>query len=152
MYFKKKSETFQTNMNVALAIVQAKNSILLLKRTASSSRMPEKWAIPGGKIEKYETFSSAIIRELEEETGIKFENKSIQKLVKYWVINENRTLTVSICNINLHKKVIPVLNKSEHDDYMWVDISQLSNYSLMEYLHEWIMEIKALPRQTLGSS
>jgi mutator protein MutT len=49
-------------------IVNEKNEILLLAR----NKAPEKgrWAIPGGKVELFETLKDAIRREVREETGL----------------------------------------------------------------------------------
>ncbi|UQZ83911.1 8-oxo-dGTP diphosphatase [Paenibacillus konkukensis] len=43
------------------------NSILLVKQNVSSDR---KWSLPGGRVEQGETLEEAIVREIEEETGL----------------------------------------------------------------------------------
>lgn len=55
---------------VACALIDSDNRVLVTKRPDNKS-MPGMWEFPGGKIEKGETPEQALIRELEEELGIK---------------------------------------------------------------------------------
>lgn len=55
---------------VACALIDSDNRVLVTKRPDNKS-MPGMWEFPGGKIEMGETPEQALIRELEEELGIK---------------------------------------------------------------------------------
>ena len=51
-----------------VVVLNGDGKFLLLKRSTDSNWMPEKWAIPGGHIEKGESPRTAAVRETKEET------------------------------------------------------------------------------------
>jgi 8-oxo-dGTP diphosphatase len=55
---------------VAAIIRDGQGRILLLKRSDDDSINPGKWDLPGGKIDKGETFDQALVREVREESGL----------------------------------------------------------------------------------
>ena len=61
---------------VSSCILLKKNKILTTKRPADKP-FPHYWEFPGGKLEKGESFYDAIIRELEEELGIKVKSEDL---------------------------------------------------------------------------
>lgn len=65
-----------TLMVVAAALADCEGRILLQQR-APGRAMAGLWEFPGGKIEEGETPEAALIRELEEELGIKVECDSL---------------------------------------------------------------------------
>ena len=54
-----------------MAILDKNGKILLTRRPKSMRIFPWAWVLPGGHIELGETFEEAVIREINEETGIK---------------------------------------------------------------------------------
>ena len=63
------------HVTVAAIITRMNGStqeILLTKRSSTLSTFPGAWVIPGGHVEQYETRERAIIREVQEETGLNF--------------------------------------------------------------------------------
>lgn len=52
-------------------ILNEQGQILLTKRAASRDRFPSYWELPGGELELGESAESGVIRELEEEVGVK---------------------------------------------------------------------------------
>ena len=60
----------ESTVQVVCGII-IKNGMLLVARRGQTMNHPMKWELPGGKVEKEETVKEAVLRELEEELGIK---------------------------------------------------------------------------------
>lgn len=56
------------------AVIFRGDKFLLLKRSSKEIAFPGKWAFPGGKVEKGESLSVALKREIKEETGLDFKD------------------------------------------------------------------------------
>lgn len=57
-------------IELAAAIVVHKNYVLIVRRSDAEKLAPRVWGVPCGKIEKDESPSHAVLRELHEETGL----------------------------------------------------------------------------------
>lgn len=57
-------------LTVRAVIYDDSGRILLLKRSVRSRNYPGKWEFPGGKVDPGERFDDAVLREVEEETGL----------------------------------------------------------------------------------
>lgn len=58
------------NLSVKLLLLDEQGRGLFLKRSRLAKAHAGKWELPGGKIEPGELFDEALIREVEEETGL----------------------------------------------------------------------------------
>lgn len=70
------------SIEVAVAVIWKKGKIFIQKRP-SKGLMGGLWEFPGGKIERGETSSSALEREVKEETGLTLKNIRLLKTVKH---------------------------------------------------------------------
>ena len=73
---------------VAVWIMNQQGDILLQKRASTKKQEPNKWAICAGHIDAGENVESAIVREMEEELGIKATIKDLEFLCIYKKKNE----------------------------------------------------------------
>lgn len=60
----------QEHVDVAAAVIERDGKFLVAKRLPTSS-FAGKWEFPGGKVEPAETPAECIVREIEEELGVK---------------------------------------------------------------------------------
>jgi len=97
-------------VGVGAVIINDKSEILLLKRL----KEPEKgcWTIPGGTVEFGETIEEAIIREIEEEIGVKIEIISLLGITNH-IIKDEKTHWVSPAFLVKIIEGVPV-NKEQH--------------------------------------
>lgn len=56
-----------------MAVYDSDNKLLLTRRSKKMKLFPRAWVLPGGHIEKGESLEDGVIREIEEETGVKIE-------------------------------------------------------------------------------
>jgi 8-oxo-dGTP pyrophosphatase MutT (NUDIX family) len=102
----------------ARVVLTFENQILLVKHIGKKY-----WSLPGGKVEKGESFYEAMTRELKEELGIKACN-FINKLGQYQQVTKTRKDTVHVFVASLEQKTILKL-QWEIIDARWFDIDHL---------------------------
>lgn len=104
-------------------ILNDNNELLLQLRNKSPEK--EYWSIPGGKVELFETFEQAIIRETKEETNL--EVKVIDELgVCDHIIKEEGKHWISpsfLCEII--KGEVKIMEPKKHLDMKWFPINNL---------------------------
>ncbi len=66
---------------VVNALIVHNNQILLVKRAPDDLTEPNKWAIPGGFLDRDENTGHAVIREVKEETGYDVKNTTLFRII-----------------------------------------------------------------------
>ena len=106
---------------VAAAVVYnpGKEKFLLVKRAEERERYPQHWEFPSGFIEEGENPEDAVLRELDEETGLKGE-----------VIRRGESFPIQIPPVEVYPVLVKVDGEKvklsrEHSEYRWVERSQL---------------------------
>lgn len=112
-------------LSVAVCDVLHNNKILLNKRIHGA--YVGMWALPGGKIEINEHVSSAAIRELEEECGIKSKFKNYLGSVSELLIENGSVRSnflLHLCELEPETDDIEIKNAG---DYAWFDLNDIEN-------------------------
>lgn len=130
----------------AVGVLKKNNKILFQKRAND-----EFWALPGGGIEVMERARDVIVRELEEEIGLKdvivkkplwfveyffnFDNTNWhQYIIGYLLEVEND------CEI-LDKEEFPGIEEGKNIIYKWIDLDDIKNAPIKpEYLKEKLLD------------
>jgi len=118
---KSKDKIFLLSLKAIL--INSGGSCLLLRRSEASKNNGGKWDLPGGKIDKGETFDVALVREIKEETGLSN-------------IRLSRPFETSLSELPDHRQVVYILMlvdvlsgsvhlSNEHDQFKWVSPSDL---------------------------
>ncbi|MDI9437555.1 MAG: NUDIX domain-containing protein [Euryarchaeota archaeon] len=119
---------------VRALITDDDGKILILKRSSESMTNPDKWELPGGKVDQGESFDQALKREVKEETNL--------------TISLDHVVGVSEQNLTLIRAVHIILSarvkegelhlSSEHDGYAWVYFDTLPEYELADWLEDYV--------------
>ena len=110
-----------------VAIINAKNEVLLLKRSQLSQR-PGGWDLPGGAVDAKESPQDAGIREVLEETGIVI---SEAKLLRSEFVDTHKDPWVMF-GLSAQVDTEEVTLSWEHDEYIWVPVDQVEATELPE--------------------
>ena len=106
-----------------------KNKILV------SKRKPQKiysdcWEFPGGKLEKNESFQQAIVRELQEELGIRVEIKDLTVIDN--ISHSYHRNQIIILAVFFLKKWKGFITAKESQEIQWVSKSDLKKLNFLE--------------------
>src|SRR3989344_4303135 len=107
---------------VAAAILEEDGTFLIARRPRGKP-FPGKWEFPGGKVEIQETPESCLMRELEEELGIKV---AVGEFVAEGVFQDEK-ITIRVLGYRatrLHGEV----KANVHDEIGWVPASEFSRF------------------------
>jgi len=118
-------------------IVRRNNEILILKRHPKSRTNPNRWELPGGKVDPGEDFDKALIREFKEETNLAIElgqligavqedfpHKKTIALVMESIITENSEIKIS----------------DEHIDWKWATIEEIKDLEVSNWFKTLLKE------------
>ena len=113
------------------------NEILILKRHPKSKTDPEMWELPGGKVEKGEHFTNALIREIKEETNLDCEVGDFCEAVQNDYMHKRTVqLIMYLENIKGDVKI-----SEEHTEFMWADLEKIRSLEISSSLKK-ILEKK----------
>lgn len=107
-------------------LLKKDNKFLILKRHPNSSSNPNRWELPGGKVDDGENFDKALIRELKEETNLDIKIGDLVGAVQE-DFPHKKTVAI-IMNIELISGEIKI--SEEHVDWKWVSIDELESFDI----------------------
>ena len=115
----------KANIDVVAAVIKKNDLFLIANRSSNASQ--EIWEFPGGKVEKNETFTSALIREIKEELSL---NIKVCDIIA--TIDLNKTDK----NIYVHYYYAIIVSGqiclNVHSEFKWVPHPQLKNFTYID--------------------
>ena len=106
------------------AILFKNNQILLLKRSSTNKKFAEEWDLPGGHIKMRENAIDGLIREVEEETGVRISKRDVQSLS----VSENKTFYL-VRKDTMPDEIVIKLS-DEHSDHVFASLEEIDNFNL----------------------
>ena len=101
------------------AIIISNKRVLLLKRASRESFLPNLWELPSGKVDQGEDLSTALTREVFEETGLSIGSGRYIGHFDYKSKSGQATRQFNfLITYDLDKSQVK-LNAEEHDEYVW---------------------------------
>ena len=110
------------------------DEILIVKRHPKSKTDPEMWELPGGKVEKGEFFTDALVREIKEETNLDVNVGDFAEAIQN-DYSHKRTVQIMMY---LDVKEGEVKISEEHVDWMWADIEKMRTLDVSTSLEKML--------------
>ena len=109
-------------IDVTAAVIERDGKILIARR-AAAKHLGGKWEFPGGKLEPGETPEACLVRELEEEFGVKTE---IGKFIAENIFDYG-TRTIRLLGYEV-KYISGNFKLNDHDEIAWITRNEFKNY------------------------
>ena len=106
-------------IRVVGCVMQHKDKILLLLRYAKETD-PSLWGIPAGKVEKDESDVEAVVREVQEETGIHLTKEDLKDIGHLPIEYDTFIVDFPMFHVNFEERPEVVLAPREHIDLQWI--------------------------------
>ncbi|MCC7553886.1 MAG: NUDIX domain-containing protein [Methanobacteriaceae archaeon] len=104
-------------------LLKKDNKILILKRDSKSKTNPNRWELPGGKVDPGEFFDEALVREFIEETNLNIEIGSLVGAIQD-DFSHKRTVVI-IMEVKTSDYDIKI--SDEHIDWKWATLKEIKN-------------------------
>lgn len=138
MLFKKEPKNFAPKFEIVSCFCEHNGEILLLQR---QNWKPQggKWGVPAGKKDEVDkTALVAIIREVQEETGIKIDEGVLDYFNKVYVRYPDFDFTYHIFHTHLKERPEVKIRDNEHGGYCWITPKKALTADLIEDLDRCI--------------
>lgn len=122
------------SLSVKAMIKDQEGRFLLLRRAAVSKSNFGKWEMPGGKVERGESFEEALRREVWEETGLEIVLEHVIGTAE-WELPDKRIAYIILEGTLQSGSIIL---SEEHDAYIWVEHSRLPEMDLTPQFKQFI--------------
>ncbi len=113
------------NGYVLVIFKDKQNRIVLLQRSQKASFAPGKYCIPGGRVEKGETFRDAAVRESFEELGVVIHHDDLKFVHTFYRNSGKEELVVIVFEALKWQGDVYNKEPEKHTDLLWSDIDQL---------------------------
>jgi 8-oxo-dGTP diphosphatase len=107
---------------VVKGIILHEGKVLIVKRSADEEIGRDSWETVGGKIEFGEDLETALIREINEETGL---TVAVERILFATTFKTDPVRQVVILSYLCKSSTRQVVLSAEHSDYQWADADQL---------------------------
>jgi 8-oxo-dGTP diphosphatase len=122
------------------AIVEKEGKILILQRNADEDVFPNMWELPSGKKEPLETYDTALVREVEEETGLKVTIICPVSVFNYQIEKPTEIRDSTQINFLVQPLNEEVTLSPEHQKYDWVEADDIEKFNLSHSTKETILK------------
>ena len=116
--------------------------ILAIRRSMDSKQFKHAWDLPGGKVDAGEGFDVALVREVEEETGLRIVLEGVAGATEYAMPASRLAVLV----LKARRIGGEVTLSSEHDGFTWVPLGELAAMGFHGALREFIVDYCNKPR------
>ena len=137
MIFKEQPKDFNKKVDVVGCYLEHNSKFLLLHRQEHKSQ-GGKWGVVAGKVEQDEKLHDAMVREMEEETGVLIKKENLDYFTKVYVRYSDVDFIYHMFCAKL--KILPdiKIGYDEHKDFKWASVQEALEMNLVDDLDECI--------------
>ncbi len=146
----------KTHYVCVTGIIKKDGKYLICKRSDKEKAFPNKWCVPGGKIERsdfietpkdtsdhwLDIFEKVLKKEVKEETNLDIDNIGYVSNLVFIRPNGFSTLIISLSGNHVSGEVN--LAADELTEHAWVTLEEAKNYDLIENIYEQIEKVDSL--------
>lgn len=125
---------------VVAAIIRKRDKILIAQRKKDSKLEPSRWEFPGGKIEFGEHPEEALVREINEELGIKIQVKKLHTVLSHVYDFRGKKLHV-ILLVFLTDYVSGEVRNLDVQDSRWVTKKEMKEFEFVSGDRKLVKEL-----------
>jgi 8-oxo-dGTP pyrophosphatase MutT (NUDIX family) len=134
-------------------LVNARDEILLLRRSRDDDFAPGLWGFPGGHIHEGETPEQTMRRELEEETGEEVALRTVRPIRRIGPVRDTRYGGVYEVHLFLFRYGGgSVRCNAEHDAHAWVSRDAYRSYAVVDGVDEDLAWLEVWPTTCLNAN
>ena len=134
---KERPADFNKRFDIVGCFLEHDNKFLLLRRQPNKAN-GDAWGLPAGKKEDDESMEQAVLREVEEETGIKLTASDIKYFDSLYVRNGDFDIEWHMFSTQLDSLPVVTCNPHEHSEFCWVSSNEALKMPLIHDLPESI--------------
>ena len=112
-------------VGVKVLIKDEAGKYLFVRRVASFKPGPQKWDIPGGRIEPHEPLHDALRREVKEETGLELENTDALLAAQDIFASDKDLHVVRLTYVGSASGEVTL--SDEHDTHKWMSKADIKS-------------------------
>ncbi|MCK4670300.1 MAG: NUDIX domain-containing protein [Nanoarchaeota archaeon] len=141
-------------------IIRRNGRFLICKRSPNEKAFPNKWCVPGGKIEHsdfinapkdtndhwLDIFEKVLKKEIKEETNLDIKNIGYCSSLVFIRPNGYSTIIVSLYSDYEDGDI--KLQADELSEYAWVTLAEAKNYDLIENIYEQLEKVEGIYKRS----
>ncbi len=131
MIYKEKPSGFSPKFEIVSCYVDHKGKMLLLHRQDHKPQ-GNTWGVPAGKVDQGEELIDSVIREFQEETGLKIPSEQFSYITKLYVKFPEFDFIYHIFTTKLTEEQTVTINNEEHKDFKWATPKEALKMPLIE--------------------
>jgi 8-oxo-dGTP pyrophosphatase MutT (NUDIX family) len=125
-----------------VGLLRREGEVLLCHRLPGRPYFPNVWDLPGGHVDTDESLGDALVRELEEELGIRIDPPAGPP----WTTLRTATIELHIFLVDLWEGEPHNLAPDEHDEIRWFGVDHLDGLALADASYVTLL------REAMGDS
>ena len=118
-------------MKTSIACIAFDGEKILIAHRNPTGQMGDRWEFPGGKVEEGESDEEAIIREFEEEFGVKVTVG--EKIAETFFLHNEKQIALHAYNIQVpHDGIEKKYVLTEHSEYKWAAPAEIPTLNFVD--------------------